>query len=142
MCEWFSAKSASVSYFLRSMKTSKKIFSEENPEIFFINGVHMQFYQLLVPDLEILKLVESLYSKKSRLNEGVKFAFSDNHWQNTLRLIQEIEKCKFLMGSLMANFVYFLALLPNYYFSEGDWALDHVYTQFRSSLVISSFSKI
>ena len=61
------------------MKTSKKNFSEENPEIFFINGVHMQFYQLLVSDLEILKLMESLYSKKSRLNEGVKFAFSDNH---------------------------------------------------------------
>ena len=53
-----------------------------------------------------------------------------NHARNTLKLIYEIKKCKFLIQILMVDFVQFLALLSNFYFSKGDWALVYVCTEF------------
>ena len=64
---------------------------------------------------------------------------SYNLSQNTLRLINGFEKYILsLMESLIANF---LALLPNFYFSKGDWGPDYVCTQFRDFTKISSFSR-
>ena len=64
---------------------------------------------------------------------------SYNLSQNTLRLINGFEKYILsLMESLIANF---LVLLPNFYFSKGDWGLDYVCTQFRDFTKISSFSR-
>ena len=45
------------------------------------------------------------------------------------------------MESLIADFIQFLALSPNFYFCKGDWALDYVCTQFRDFTKISSFFK-
>ena len=36
----------------------------------------------------------------------------------------------------------FLALLPNFYFGKGDWALDYACTLFRDFTKISSFSRL
>ena len=55
---------------------------------------------------------------------------SYNLSQNTLRLINEFDKCILsFMESLIADFIhFFLALLPNFYLCKGDWVLDYVCT--------------
>ena len=63
-----------------------------------------------------------------------------NPSQNTLRQINEFEKCILsFMETLIADFI--LALLPNFYLWKGDWALDYVCTHYRDFAKIFSFSK-
>ena len=46
------------------------------------------------------------------------------------------------MESLIADFIQFCSLSPNFYFCKGDWALDYVRTQFRNFTEVSSFFKL
>ena len=68
---------------------------------------------------------------------------SYNPLQNTLRLINEFEKCILsFIESLIADFLQFSsAIISNFYFCKVDWALDYVCSQFRDFAKIFSFSK-
>ena len=46
------------------------------------------------------------------------------------------------MESLIADFIRFLALLPDFYLCKGDWSLDYVCSQLRNFTKIFSFSRL
>ena len=79
-------------------------------------------------------------------NFFVSFEFiggSYNPSQNTLRLINEFEKCiPSFMESLTANFIRFCSAIAKIFYScKRDWALEYVCTQFRDFNKTFPFSK-
>ena len=83
---------------------------------------------------------EKFTDKKAVILKMNKMWYLYNHSQNTLRLIYKTEKCKFLMPSLMADFLHFSSIIAIFYFSKGDWAL--ICTQFWGFFEIFLFPKI